>query len=161
MRTAKCWCRHWSFYRSFRWRRSHFPRLGFSLRCCMSFLVKTAYRLFQNYTFCPKIHLDQKVKKSLIRVTYFLQIRLGWILQISKIQSSFFVKIYFLDENWIFTIVCSTELQNFVMHFCFPAPPLRIVFSLSQWPSELWIANVIPKEKRRVFLHLQTLALSF
>ena len=40
-------------------------------------------------------------RKSLFRVTYFLQIRVGWILQISKKSWLF----SFLDKMWTFWIV--------------------------------------------------------
>ena len=59
-----------------------------------------------DYTHCCKItYFVQKLlqhfwawkpnRKLYIRVTYFLQTRVGWLLQI-----------YFLDKNWSFGIVC-------------------------------------------------------
>ena len=44
-------------------------------------------------------------RKSLIRVTHFLQIRVSWVLPISKILISFCQKFYLLDKNWTFNIV--------------------------------------------------------
>ena len=63
--------------------------------------------LFQKFIFCP-IYFDEKVTffgcfmsqnldfshdQTLFRVTFFRQIRVGWTLQISKIQSKFWTKI--------------------------------------------------------------------
>ena len=50
----------------------------------------------------------EKTPKSLIRVTYFLQIRVGWILQMYQKFKVGFVKIYILDYDWTFNIVCLT-----------------------------------------------------
>ena len=48
-------------------------------------------------------------QKLIFRVTYILQIRVGWILQIPKIQTRFLSKSTFLDKNWIFNIVWGAE----------------------------------------------------
>ena len=67
---------------------------SFSSRKKKSFLSFISQRLFRTV---PKVHfvsksqnLDfwhEKPQKPLFRVTYFLQISVGWILQITKIQS--------------------------------------------------------------------------
>ena len=79
--------------------------------CCPPHL----YTLFQKSIFVQKFikkknvfgtFLSQNRKTHFFRVTYFLQIRVGWILEISKIQITGFVKIYYLDKNWTLNIVC-------------------------------------------------------
>ena len=51
------------------------------------------YTLFQKSIFSPKTHSNKLNRKKLSRVTYFLQIRVVQIFQISKIQG------YFWDKN--------------------------------------------------------------
>ena len=85
-----------------------------SFECQEKFIFQTSIdmlwclnTLFQKSIFCQKkLPLDEKSnkimknhRKSLFRVTYFIQIRVGWSLQISKIQRRF------LDKNWTFNIV--------------------------------------------------------
>ena len=48
----------------------------------------------------------EKPSKTTFRVTYFLEIKVSWNIQISKIERRFFLKIYFFDQNWTFSIVC-------------------------------------------------------
>ena len=62
----------------------------------MSQEVKFGFHTVPKVHFCPKNHLvlfeifDMKNhQKGLFRVTYFLQIRVGWILQISKVKGDF------------------------------------------------------------------------
>ena len=73
--------------------------------------------LFQKSIFSPKLNLPEqrwkvfgilawKTTKN-IRVAQFLQIRVGWFLQISNtyVKYFYFVKIYFLYKNWTFDAV--------------------------------------------------------
>ena len=69
-------------------------------------ISKTLY--FKSLLCVQKISFESK---SLIRVTYILQIRMGWILQISK---KVFYNFYFLDKNWTFNIV-----WDYKSRFCF------------------------------------------
>ena len=66
--------------------------------------------------------LSQNHRNSLIRVTYFVQIRVGWILQISKIQGRFLSKnskTTFWTKNWTFNIVQENIYTIFCWGFLF------------------------------------------
>ena len=79
-----------------------------------------------------------KLPNFFIRVTYFLQIRVGWILGAPnftdiKYSRNVFLKIYLLDENWIFNPVCSVweYFSLALISNCFPDLKWLFKFDLS------------------------------